>query len=196
MNLAWPWASEHQFLQSRGLTNSNSTLFALNLSKFVVNVSCFYLTVCSRFHKLVWGSQGISTGSMPSGVLVGGADQGHMMMFDAAKLLDGDSNESGGYLISETKKHTGPVKSLDFNPSQLNLLASGATDSEIYIWDLNSPGTPMTPGSSSQPPDDVTCLAWNRQVQHILASTFASRCVVWDLRKNEPIIKVSWLKVV
>ena len=151
------------------------------------------LTVCPRFHKLVWGSHGISTGSMPSGVLVGGADQGHMMMFDAAKLLDGDSNESGGYLISETKKHTGPVKSLDFNPSQLNLLASGATDSEIYIWDLNSPGTPMTPGSSSQPPDDVTCLAWNRQVQHILASTFASRCVVWDLRKNEPIIKVSGL---
>jgi hypothetical protein len=30
-----------------------------------------------------------------------------------------------------------------------------------------------------------------RQVQHILASTFASRCVVWDLRKNDPIIKVS-----
>ncbi len=42
-----------------------------------------------------------------------------------------------------------------------------------------------------QPPDDVTCLAWNRQVQHILASTYAGRCVVWDLRKNEPIIKVS-----
>ena len=42
-----------------------------------------------------------------------------------------------------------------------------------------------------QPPDDVTCLSWNRQVQHILASTYAGRCVVWDLRKNEPIIKVS-----
>ncbi len=29
------------------------------------------------------------------------------------------------------------------------------------------------------------------QVQHILGSCFASRCVVWDLRKNDPIIKVS-----
>jgi len=28
-------------------------------------------------------------------------------------------------------------------------------------------------------------------VQHILASTFAPRCVVWDLRKNEPIIKLT-----
>ena len=71
------------------------------------------------------------------------------------------------------------------------MLASGATNSEIYIWDLNNPATPMTPGSLSQPADEVTCLAWNRKVPHILASTFASRCVVWDLKKNEPIIKVS-----
>ena len=28
-------------------------------------------------------------------------------------------------------------------------------------------------------------------MQHILATTFSSRCVVWDLRKNDPIIKVS-----
>ena len=70
-------------------------------------------------------------------------------------------------------------------------MASGASDSEIYIWDLNNVANPMTPGQKSAPPDDVTCVAWNRQVQHILASTYAGRCVVWDLRKNEPIIKVS-----
>lgn len=28
-------------------------------------------------------------------------------------------------------------------------------------------------------------------VEHILATTFPARCVVWDLRKNEPVIKVS-----
>lgn len=28
-------------------------------------------------------------------------------------------------------------------------------------------------------------------MQHILASTFASKCVIWDLRKNEPIIKIT-----
>lgn len=28
-------------------------------------------------------------------------------------------------------------------------------------------------------------------MQHILASTYSGRCIVWDLRKNEPIIKVS-----
>lgn len=28
-------------------------------------------------------------------------------------------------------------------------------------------------------------------VQHILASSFPTRCIVWDLRKNEPIIKLT-----
>ncbi|GCB78805.1 hypothetical protein scyTo_0016874, partial [Scyliorhinus torazame] len=73
-----------------------------------------------------------------------------------------------------------------------NLMASGANDSEIYIWDLNNFSTPMTPGAKSQPSEDISCVGWNRQVQHILASAHPSgRAVVWDLRKNEPIIKVS-----
>ena len=97
-------------------------------------------------------------------------------------------------------------------------MASGASESEIHIWDVNKLTAPMTPGAKSQPLEEVwmvslkrhqvvihiaclfTCpylrfhqvrgVAWNRQVQHIMASTFASRCVVWDLRKNDPIIKV------
>ena len=138
----------------------------------------------------MWGSQGMSTGEKPSGVIVGGADQGHMMLFDADKLLNGSNDETGGNMISDNEKHTGPIKALDFNPFQRNLLASGSINSEIFIWDLNSPAEPMKPGSLSQPLDVVSCLAWNQQVPYILASTFSTRCVVWDLRKNEPIIKV------
>lgn len=33
---------------------------------------------------------------------------------------------------------------------QSNLLASGANDSEIFIWDLNNFSVPMTPGTKSQ----------------------------------------------
>ena len=81
---------------------------------------------------------------------------------------------------------------MDFNPFKTSLLASGASDSEIYIWDLTNPSNPLTPGSKTLPPDNISCVAWNRQVQHILASASpCGRCVVWDLRKNEPIIKVS-----
>lgn len=49
----------------------------------------------------------------------------------------------------------------------------------------------MTPGTKTQPLEDIQSIGWNRQVQHILASVFSTRCVVWDLRKNEPIIKLS-----
>lgn len=49
----------------------------------------------------------------------------------------------------------------------------------------------MTPGTKTQPLEDIQNIAWNRQVQHILASVFSTRCIVWDLRKNEPIIKLS-----
>ncbi|XP_015757210.1 PREDICTED: protein transport protein Sec31A-like [Acropora digitifera] len=86
----------------------------------------------------------------------------------------------------------GPVQALDINPFKTSLLASGASDSEIFIWDLTNPSSPLTPGSKTLPPDNISCVAWNRQVQHILASASpCGRCVVWDLRKNEPIIKVS-----
>ncbi|EDL41932.1 mCG131756 [Mus musculus] len=64
-------------------------------------------------------------------------------------------------LIAQKQKHTGAVRALDFNPFQ-------------------------------NPPEDIKALSWNLQVQHILASAHPSgKAVVWDLRKNEPIIKVS-----
>lgn len=45
---------------------------------------------------------------------------------------------------------------------------------------------------SFQPAEDISVVSWNRQVQHILASANPSgKAVVWDLRKNEPIIKIS-----
>ncbi|XP_047409775.1 protein transport protein Sec31B isoform X4 [Sciurus carolinensis] len=96
-------------------------------------------------------------------------------------------------VIAQRQKHTGAVRALDFNPFQGNLLASGASNSEIFIWDLNNLSIPMTPGSKSQQPlEDIKALSWNRQVQHILSSAHPSgKAVVWDLRKNEPIIKVS-----
>ena len=64
----------------------------------------------------------------------------------------------------QTTQHVGAVRSLDANPFQSNLLASGASESEIFIWDLNSPGNPMSPGNKPHPLEDITGVAWNRQV--------------------------------
>ena len=95
-----------------------------------------------RFHSLVWGSVGPN---QPQGVLIGGMERGFVQVFDAARLLKGQEDA----LMFSKDKHTGAVNSLDLNPFQGNLLASGASDSEIFIWDLNKLATPMTPGSSN-----------------------------------------------
>ncbi|XP_077933357.1 protein transport protein Sec31B isoform X5 [Halichoerus grypus] len=146
------------------------------------------LSASSRFYKLIWGSfgDGLLEGS---GVIAGGGDNGMLTLYDVTHILSSGKEP----VIAQRQKHTGAVRALDFNPFQGNLLASGASDSEIFIWDLNNLNVPRTPGSKSQqPPEDIKALAWNRQVQHILSSAHPSgKAVVWDLRKNEPIIKVS-----
>ena len=98
---------------------------------------------------------------------------------------------SGEPLVARVQKHKGPVKGLDFNSFKPNLLASGATESEILIWDLSNPTAPnvYTPGAPTQPLSDITCVAWNGKVEHILASTGVSgTSVVWDLRQKRPVI--------
>ncbi|XP_061062708.1 protein transport protein Sec31B isoform X4 [Eubalaena glacialis] len=146
------------------------------------------LSASSRFHKLIWGSfgNGVLEGS---GVIAGGGDDGMLTLYNVTHILSSGKEP----VITQIQKHTGAVRALDFNPFQGNLLASGANDSELFIWDLNNLSVPMTPGSKSQqPPEDIKALSWNRQVQHVLSSAHPSgKAVVWDLRKNEPIIKVS-----
>ncbi|XP_004428219.1 PREDICTED: protein transport protein Sec31B [Ceratotherium simum simum] len=146
------------------------------------------LSASSRFHKLIWGSfgNGLLEGS---GVIAGGGDNGMLTLYNVIHILSSGKEP----VIAQRQKHTGAVRALDFNPFQGNLLASGANDSEIFIWDLNNLSVPVTPGSKSQQPlEDIKALSWNRQVQHILSSAHPSgKAIVWDLRKNEPIIKVS-----
>lgn len=176
-----------QQLDATFSTSSSLEIYSLNLAESGHDLPCVAsLPVDQRFHKVVWGANGMQDEQMPSGLIVGGSDRGVISMYDADKLIKGEKS-----LVFSDDKHTGPVSALDFNPFQHNLLASGASESEIYIWDVNKATAPMTPGPKSQPMDDVRCISWNRQVQHILASAFSSRCLVWDLRKNDPIIKVS-----
>ncbi|XP_033041368.1 protein transport protein Sec31B isoform X1 [Trachypithecus francoisi] len=152
------------------------------------------LSASSRFHKLIWGSFG--NGLLESsGVIAGGGDNGMLILYNVTHILSSGKEP----VIAQKQKHTGAVRALDFNPFQVlqgNLLASGASDSEVFIWDLNNLNVPMTLGSKSQyreqPPEDIKALSWNRQAQHILSSAHPSgKAVVWDLRKNELIIKVS-----
>ncbi|XP_047345278.1 protein transport protein Sec31A isoform X1 [Vespa velutina] len=194
VNVAWSPPAQYPILLAAGTaaqqldasfnTSASLDLYSINLQQPGYEME-LKASVASdhRFHKIIWGAYG----NNPAGIIVGGCDYGTIKIYSASKMLNNESN----CLITSSDRHTGPIRAIDFNPFQANLLATGATESEIYIWDVVNTSTPMTPGSRSQPLEDVQYIAWNKQVQHILASTFLQRCVIWDLRKNEPIIKLT-----
>ncbi|XP_029693429.1 protein transport protein Sec31A isoform X1 [Takifugu rubripes] len=141
----------------------------------------------NRLHSIVWVNFGMGADGS-GGRLIGGSENGILTVYNPDIIMSSGADA----VVGQSDKHTGPIRALDFNPFQSNLLASGANDSEIYIWDLNNFSSPMTPGAKTQPVEDISVVSWNRQVQHILASANPSgKAVVWDLRKNEPIIKIS-----
>ncbi len=102
-----------------------------------------------------------------------------------------DRRKVGEALLASLEKHTGSVRALEFNPGMPNLLASGAGDSEVLITDMTDPKAPSvySPGTKSAgPPADISCVAWNRKVTHILASTSHNgQSIVWDLRMKRPV---------
>ncbi|XP_061276620.1 protein transport protein Sec31A isoform X12 [Bos javanicus] len=196
---AWSPAQNHPIYLATGTsaqqldatfsTSASLEIFELDLSDPSLDMkSCATFSSSHRYHKLIWGPHKMDSKGNISGVLIAGGENGNIILYDPSKIIAGDKE----VVIAQNDKHTGPVRALDVNIFQTNLVASGANESEIYIWDLNNFATPMTPGAKTQPPEDISCIAWNRQVQHILASASPSgRATVWDLRKNEPIIKVS-----
>ncbi|KAK6097896.1 protein transport protein S31 [Batrachochytrium dendrobatidis] len=143
----------------------------------------------ARFNRLAWGAPG-TQGTLKNGLIAAGKENGELDLLNPHLILDGKSDKES--LIARHTTHGGPVRGLDFNPLHKNLLASGASDGEISIWDLNTVKS-YAPGARSQRLDNVTALSWNRQVPHILASASNSGyTVVWDLRNRKEIIQLSY----
>ncbi|KAN0064406.1 protein transport protein S31 [Thecaphora frezii] len=142
----------------------------------------------ARFNRLAWG---YVNPSRPKGLLAAGLENGELGIWDADKILGGLSSDDSQVMKNTT--HTGPVRGLDFNSLQPNLLSSGAVNGEIFIWDLNSPGKPYSPGARSQKLDEITSLAWNAQVPHVLATSSSSGyTVVWDLKGKREVVALQY----
>ncbi|KAJ7139389.1 hypothetical protein C8R44DRAFT_693828 [Mycena epipterygia] len=142
----------------------------------------------ARFNRLAWGAV---DAARPRGVLAAGLENGELALWDPAKILAGADDA----LIMRNSTHTGPIRGLDFNPIQTTLIASGAVSGEVYIWDLNSPAKPYTPtpGARSTKLDEMTSVAWNRQVQYVLAgASNTGYTVVWDLRGKREVVALAY----
>ena len=65
---------------------------------------------------------------------------------------------------------------------------------QIYVWDLTTPQKPYSPGTRSRNLEDITSLAWNKQVPHILATASSSGyTVVWDLKGKREVVALNYV---
>lgn len=66
---------------------------------------------------------------------------------------------------------------------------------KVYIWDLKDPTKPYTPtpGARSTKLDEITSVAWNQQVQSVLAGASSTGyTVVWDLRGKREVVALAY----
>ena len=66
---------------------------------------------------------------------------------------------------------------------------------QVYIWDLKDPSKPYspTPGARSTKLDQITSVAWNQQVQYVLAGASSTGyTVVWDLRGKREVVALAY----
>ncbi|KAL0806033.1 hypothetical protein Bca101_098524 [Brassica carinata] len=147
---------------------------------------------CSeRFHRLAWGRNGSGSDEFSLGLIAGGLGDGNIDLWNPLSLTSSQSGVNA--LVGHLSVHKGPVRGLEFNAITPNLLASGADDGEICIWDLTKPSEPshfpLLKGSGSSTQGEISFISWNRKVQQILASTsYNGTTVIWDLRKQKPLI--------
>uniref|UniRef100_A0A1J3JSN5 Protein transport protein SEC31-like protein B n=1 Tax=Noccaea caerulescens TaxID=107243 RepID=A0A1J3JSN5_NOCCA len=144
-----------------------------------------------RFNRLAWGRNGSGSDEFSLGIIAGGLVDGNIDLWNPLSLIGSQSSENA--LVGHLSVHKGPVRGLEFNAITPNLLASGADDGEICIWDLAKPSEPshfpLLKGSGSATQGEISFISWNRKVQQILASTsYNGTTVIWDLRKQKPII--------
>lgn len=108
--------------------------------------------------------------------------------------------------LVRVKKHKAQVTCSEFSSVEKgsHLLATGGCNNEIYVTDLKSPQAPSaftpdpnTNAANAQPQGNApgmgqasmrartSCVAWNSQVVHVLASGSSNGVVnVWDLRQK------------
>lgn len=144
-----------------------------------------------RFNRISWEKAPAISEEYPLGLIAGGLVDGNIGLWNPKLLI---CNENA--FVTNLQRHKGPVRGLEFNSLSPNLIASGADEGDICIWDLTKPSEPShfppLKGSGSATQGEISFLSWNSKVQHILASTsYNGTTALWDLKKQKPVISFS-----
>lgn len=109
------------------------------------------VVVKDKFSSIAWSPKGIPTGndlsninnnnnntsSTSYGFIAGGMSDGCLNLWSVANIIN--PNKRGQELLVKVPDiHKSEITSLQFHPKLHNLLASGSTDGEVYIWDCQT----------------------------------------------------------
>lgn len=122
------------------------------------------------------------------GLIAGGMIDGLVNIWNPAKVISGQDP-----MIVSIEQHTGGIRGLQFNPhhDSSHLLASGGSDGEVLVTSLENPlepniFSPNSPQSNTKHNFEISKVAWNTQVAHILASSSINgTTIIWDLRQKK-----------
>ena len=163
----------------------------------------------ARFSSVAWGAR-TARQSLPHGLIAGGMADGAVVLWDAGAVLAGScavrrsrlvpssartptAPLAGGQdAVATISRHGSAVRALQFNPNPAaeHLLAAGSVDGDLSIINLDAPASPVLASplpAGQRLESEITSLAWNTSVHHILATaTVNGVVVVWDLKENRP----------
>ncbi|QDS73681.1 hypothetical protein FKW77_002890 [Venturia effusa] len=139
------------------------------------------ISVDSSFYDIAW-SQPLDGHS--NGIIAGGLESGVLDLWDADKL----KTESSKAHIASISKHSGSIKSIEFNPTEHKLLATAGAKAELYIHDLTNLAAAFRLGTAAARADDYDTVGWNKKVGHILATgSSGGLATVWDMRGKKEV---------
>ena len=167
-------------------------LYDLNLSSSEEPKLVASVKTAARFASVGWSTFTGSSGGhrYPLGLIAGGMADGKVHIWDAQALVKTGGKDMAP--IATVAKHDdGPVAALKFHPLEQWKVATGGTNGQVLVIDLSPVERQQQPSvvdptesESSKQSAEITAVAWNSQVAHILASSSGDGTVtVWDLKQ-------------
>lgn len=100
------------------------------------------IPISERIHRMSWGKCQSNSEEFSHGIIAGGLVDGNIGLWNPKPLISNGSEAIESALVGNLSRHKGPVRGLEFNGFTPNLLASGADEGEICIWDIAKPSEP------------------------------------------------------
>lgn len=138
----------------------------------------------SRFASVAWSSGGSVADRFTMGILAGGMSDGTVHVWNPKALMQ----QQESIITSLPKCVAGPIKALQFSPLNAAQMAFGGANGQVLVADLSQPENPnvFAPCDDNKQSAEITSVAWNTQVGHIVASAAGDGSVaVWDLNSRK-----------